>query len=265
MNISIATDYKTDKGDPLPYLKLAAEHGFTHIHWCHQWCTDFVYSKVEVDEIEKWFKDLNLQLLDLHGSVGPEKNWFSAKEYERKAGVELVINRLEMTAQLGGGSVIMHTGSMANDSQLRKSLDELEPVANKLNVKIAVENGSFNYLSTLFADYSPDFLGLCYDSGHANMEKNGMDRLEELKDRLCSIHLHDNNGTGDEHKIPFSGTVNWMKLADIIARSSYKKCPSLEVGMHNMGIPEAGDFVRLSYEKATVLALMFEDARQRHK
>jgi sugar phosphate isomerase/epimerase len=47
-------------------------------------------------------------LLDLHGSIGPEKNWASQREYERLAGVELVQNRIEMTAQLGGKVIVMH-------------------------------------------------------------------------------------------------------------------------------------------------------------
>ncbi len=40
--LSVTTDYITSSGDPSPWLQQAAEAGFSHIHWCHQWCTDFL-------------------------------------------------------------------------------------------------------------------------------------------------------------------------------------------------------------------------------
>ena len=81
--LSVTTDYVTSTGDPSPYLRRIADAGFSHLHWCHQWNTDFLYSKWEIYQIERWLKDFGLKLLDLHASVGPEKSWCSEKEYER--------------------------------------------------------------------------------------------------------------------------------------------------------------------------------------
>jgi hypothetical protein len=83
---SITTDYAVvDKGNPSPYLRRIADAGFTHIHWCHHWNTDFVYSRSETEQIGRWLDEFSLKLLDLHASVGPEKNWSSANEWERQA------------------------------------------------------------------------------------------------------------------------------------------------------------------------------------
>ena len=98
--LSITTDYVQDFGSPGPYLKRIAEAGFSHIHWCHHWHTDFVYSDPEVDQIAAWMHDYSLQLCDLHASAGVEKSWTSSREYERLAGVELVKNRIAMAARL---------------------------------------------------------------------------------------------------------------------------------------------------------------------
>ena len=77
--LSITTDYANiDKGNPSPYLRRIADAGFTHIHWCHHWNTDIVYSCPEIEQISRWLDEYGLELLDLHASVGPEKNWFSA-------------------------------------------------------------------------------------------------------------------------------------------------------------------------------------------
>jgi sugar phosphate isomerase/epimerase len=112
--LSITTDYFNDSGNPAPYLRRIAEAGFSHIHWCHHWRSDFLYSDAEIDQISKWLQEFGLQLNDLHGSEGMEKSWVSAQEYRRLAGVELVKNRIYMAAKLGGDVVIMHETTIHN-------------------------------------------------------------------------------------------------------------------------------------------------------
>ena len=109
MDIAINTDFLGGNRSPEAYLKAIAEAGFTHLHWCHHWNTDFFYNRSEVKQYSKWMQEFGLQLLDVHGSDGQEKRWYSSVEYERQAGVELVINRIVMLHELGGtGSLIMH-------------------------------------------------------------------------------------------------------------------------------------------------------------
>ncbi len=100
MNLAVNTDFICGVNSPEPMLRAIAEAGFTHLHWCHQWCSDFLYGPAELEAIQSWLRKYNLALLDIHGSAGQEKCWFSTVEYERRAGVELVANRLEMFARL---------------------------------------------------------------------------------------------------------------------------------------------------------------------
>jgi sugar phosphate isomerase/epimerase len=257
--LSITTDYAKDTGDPSPYLKHIGEAGFSHIHWCHHWNTDFLYSRWEIEQIQKWLDEYGLQVLDLHGSVGPEKNWASAEDYQRLAGVDLVRNRIEMTARLGAEVVIMHVPSDPASVTIRRSLDELEPVARKHRVRIAIENGDFSAIGKLLSEYDPQYLGLCYDSGHGNRGEPGLDHLESLKDRLISVHLHDNDGTGDQHKPLFTGTVDWQRLARIMAESSYTKCVSMELSMRNAGFEDETAFLRKAFEDGTTFANMIAE------
>jgi len=249
--LCITTDYLTDHGDPSPCLKRIADAGFTHIHWCHHWKTDFIYTRGEIDQISRWLADYGLRLLDLHGSVGPEKNWTSPCEYIRRAGVELVKNRIDMTARLGGGVTIMHIHDATCHDPVMKSLDALEKYAKSRGVRIAIENGVFQDIRHVLTRWGPDYVGLCYDSGHGNLICNGLDELDGLKDRLISIHLHDNDGASDQHKLLFSGTVDWPRLASLLARSSYDKCVSMEVSMDNAGIPDESIFLRRAFDTGT--------------
>ena len=262
MALSITTDYAKDTGDPSPYLKRIADAGFSHIHWCHQWNTDFLYSEWEIEQIQKWLSEYRLQVLDLHASAGREKAWGSQREYERLAGLELVRNRIAMASQLGSNVVIMHAPHNSTPALFRRSLDDLMPFAREQGVRIAIENGDLKKTAAVLSEYDPDYLGFCYDAGHGNVSGDGLDHLEELKDRLISVHLHDNDGTGDQHNPLFSGTVDWPRLARIIAGSAYTKCVSMEVTMHNSGIDDEMVFLKYTFETGTRLSQMIEEQRQ---
>jgi sugar phosphate isomerase/epimerase len=126
-------------------------------------------------------------------------------------------------------------------------------------VRIALENGgddSVNTMQRLFPLYDAGFLALCYDCGHGNLTGHGLDQLEQLKDRLAVTHLHDNDGTGDQHNIPFTGTVDWPRLADLIARSAYRKPISMESNMHRSGIHDEREFLARAYTAGERLAGM---------
>lgn len=244
--LSLATDYAADAGCPEPALRGMARAGFSHVHWCHQWSTDFLYSKPEVEQIARWLDEFGLTLIDLHGSAGREKWWGSEREYERLAGIELVANRIAMTRRLGGDAVVMHLAKEPEEAtekgaywdRTRRTLDALKPTAASFDVRIALENvapSNHSTLARVLELYGPDCLGICYDAGHGNMCGDGIDWLEQHAERLIAVHLHDNDGVGDEHRLPGMGTVDWPRLARVIARSSYKKPLSLEVSQKNSG------------------------------
>lgn len=271
--LAITTDYAADRGCPGPCLARIAAAGFDAVHWCHHWNTDFLYAEPEIDRIERWLSEYGLKLLDLHASAGCEKNWGSHLDYERRAGVELVENRIRMTARLGGDVAILHVpdpsaGVAADDHEeaLRRSLDAIEPVARGCGVRIAFENrghDDFRQLRRLFDLYDAGYAGLCYDAGHGNLGGRGPDHLEETRNRLLSVHLHDNDGTADRHGIPFTGTVDWERLAGIVARSAYGKCVSLESNMRGTPGMSEETFLARAREAGERLARMIGAARRR--
>ncbi len=268
--LSLATDYLASSGNPGPYLRRIAEAGFSHIHWCHQWDTDFLYADSEVEQIVRWMREYGLALTDLHGSQGREKGWVAADEYARLAGVELVLNRVRMVARLGGDVVVMHLpsgpeatedpeGSALHWERVHRTLDALEPPCRSYGVRIALENLNMPHFATIrrvLDRYDAGFVGVCYDSGHGNLGGDGLAALDGMKDRLISVHLHDNNGAGDQHKLPFMGTIDWTRLAGILAASSYDKWISMEVSMTNSGFEDEGAFLQRAVEVGNRLTRM---------
>jgi sugar phosphate isomerase/epimerase len=273
MNLSMTTDYVAYLGDPGPYLRRIAETGFTHVHWCHEWNTDYLYSDEEVAQAKALLRELDLDLLDLHASNGVGRSWGSLLEEERSVGVKLIRNRIDMTARLSGRAIVLHLPPKPHSpveldrfwASVCRSLDELEPHALRASVRIALENmedDRFDGIERLFSRYGRQFLGLCYDSGHGNIGGRGLDHLERFSDRLVSIHLHDNDGRIDHHNLPFTGTVDWPRLARLIADSSYDGCMSLESNMRGQDIEERL-YLRQAYEAGSAVARLIETERQR--
>lgn len=231
-------------------LQDLSEAGFSHIMWCHYWNTDFMFTAPEIREFKKTLRDCNLTLRDVHGSEGREKKWDSPEEYRRQAGVELVRNRLEMLTELEAeGVLVMHVPNHRFSHHavppelveqrfeaVCRSLDDLMPFLEKNHLQIALENADWEnwVLLKKFMDrYPPEQLGLCYDSGHAFLEKDHSSMLSELGDRLLSIHLSDNDGSFDHHLPPGYGNIDWENLCGLIARSSYQGPAAFEVGIWN--------------------------------
>lgn len=266
--LSITTDYTDYRGNPGKYLKNISEAGFTHILWCHHWNDDFIYDEPEIRHLVKLFGDFGLKLNDLHASAGIEKSWGSLTEYERLAGVSLVKNRMDMAEKFSCDTIVMHVPPAPETPAENKlfwegmfrSLDSLRPYASARGIRIAIENSmesvKFDSIEKILSSYGPEFTGLCYDAGHGNIHGNGLDCLDKLKDRLLAIHIHDNDGSSDQHKLPFTGTVDWERLSGLIARSSYGKCVNLEVLLKNSGIADEGPFLKAAYDSGMRLSEM---------
>lgn len=268
--LSMTSDYITDKGNPEEAIRMVAEAGFDAIHWCHHWSDDFIYTEAELEHIQANLKKYKLDVLWVHASEGQEKRWSSPVEYQRRAGVELVRNRIEMACILGTDAIVLHAPYLAHDAEpfwnsVLKSLEELEGFALERKVAIAIENlpnDDFVGIDQLLAKFPPEFIGICYDSGHGNIGRgDGLAQMERRKDRLIAMHLHDNNGFHDQHKNLFKGTIDWGRLAKIIAKSPCRDRLNLESNVRNSGGDAASGIPKEALAGAKKFERMIRKAR----
>ncbi len=283
---SVNTDIENDKGYPFGVFRQIAEAGFTHIHWGHQWNTDFIYTSPEIDEIKKHLNIFGLSLSDTHASSGVEKCWYSPVEHERLAGVELVKNRIFLTAVLGGDAVVLHPFVLYNRELLPgfreqglKSLGEIESFARSCGVRIALENlfqadasgikdcelENIDTLEYFFARFSSDYLGFCWDIGHSILlgEKSFM-RCEKLaKERLAVMHLNDNRGDFDQHSAPFTWCGRWAWIAEVIASSPYPpdKPVLIEVDVNKNPDYSLVEFLEVNFSAGEKFSRLVESCR----
>lgn len=142
---------------------------------------------------------------------------------------------MQNVAELGCRTYVVHLGVSPHDGKreaawerVRKAVDVLGARAEALGVALALENGMQGYLASnddllsFVAEYDHPAVGICYDSGHAHIMEGAAVVLEALSPYVVTAHLHDNDGTSDQHLVPGQGTVDWRPVTEALAR-----CPRL--------------------------------------
>ncbi len=280
IELGIATDFDGECAE-LERLKellgKITKAGFTHIHWCHEWDGDYIYSAYEMQQIREWMDEYGLRAKALHSTKGSRreisirgnhyrKDYTSDWEFNRKAGVELIKNRVDLAQCLGASEIVLHLYvpyiAIQENPDVKenfyecvyKSMDELMPYCIQRNIRICLEN-LFDVPSKymleswdrLFAKYSPEFLGLCFDSGHANIiwGNEMIQVLRRYADRLYAVHLHDNNGEADSHMIPGDGRIDWKSVMELLSESAYEGPLVLELINHEK---DTDLFLKRAYE-----------------
>jgi sugar phosphate isomerase/epimerase len=155
-------------------------------------------------------------------------------------------------------TVVMHTGHggfpLPPIGELGLGrFEKLIERAEALGVSIALENQCSSEKTeramALLEHFGSPNLGMCYDSGHGNVCGRGAEMLARFGHRLKALHLHDNDGTGDQHRLPFDGTVDWPALMRMIHEKGYQGATTLEAGAD---YPEltTEEYLARAYERA---------------
>jgi sugar phosphate isomerase/epimerase len=194
-----------------------------------------------------------------------KKDYSSEREFMRLAGVDLLKNRIETCAIAGIRTMALHltipygyirTSEGKRDfyQAVYKSFDEVEPYAKCAGVRIALENQFYppekgdarfaeedEKFHRMFDRYDEDFLGLCFDSGHATLNslQDYYYFLETYNDRLMMTHLQDTDGVDpnlfdenfdicpyDCHRPPFTGVLDWGRIARGVAKAPRMVLPA---------------------------------------
>jgi len=115
----------------------------------------------------------------------------------------------------------------AGDSRAaaRRSIEELQRIAQPLGVQIAVEVIP-NELSRAgsivhFVEDDLDGVGICLDFGHAHLDGDVIDAVDTVSEHLIATHVHDNRGRSDDHLLPFDGTIDWAATLLAVQKIGY--------------------------------------------
>ena len=149
--------------------------------------------------------------------------------------------------------IVRHTGRMdaagseTADAWLQENVAYLTPLreqAERAGVTIAIENMAGRPApdapdETVYgtrADHVAalaDALdcGVCWDFGHANIAgtEKPSESLALVGHRLALVHIHDNDGKTDSHRLPGEGTIDWDDAMDGLRAVGYSGFLDMEL------------------------------------
>lgn len=169
-----------------------------------------------------------------------------------------------------GFKLARNLGSEAAEwEQTEKFIESLAPLAKELKIIICMENIYTNIGSHIIEGpccdarkaaaridrinekYGAEIMGFCFDTGHANLVGIDMeDFITTLGKRLKVLHIHDNDGIGDLHQIPYTFTRNRENASSTDWEGFIR-------GLQGIGFRQA-----LSFETAPVLSSFPKVMRQ---
>jgi sugar phosphate isomerase/epimerase len=201
-------------------------------------------------ELKKQCENLGIEILQMHGPM------FNPCENEEKLQGHIATAKraLRWASILEVQWVVFHPGCvpMAENERIveevrQKNLalfQKLTSYAPKLKVRIAVENifddekqGRRTFgaippdLLWLVQNTSPDMLGVCWDTGHGNIQK--LDQylsIKTLGENLVATHIADNDTSKDQHLLPFGGNIDWKAVMSGLRDIGYEGLFNLEIG-----------------------------------
>ncbi len=164
---------------------------------------------------------------------------------------------LELFATLGiplavlhvGGFTLVRAGASAEIALARRaaSVDAIADAARRRGIRISIETMYFpqsgartlEQIERIIAAATADDLGICLDTGHANLAGVDLPTLVlRAPDSIDTLHLNDNDGRSDSHNVPSEdGSVPWPAVLSALRAAGYHGPVNLEVkGLEDAGI-----------------------------
>lgn len=232
------------------------EHGFT--------CADYGMSNTEVapytlDDAEfdaylteerRLAEDAGITISQVHGPWRwPPQD---ATEEDRAERMEKMKRSIRGTAVLGCKNWIVHpimpygiNELGTDDAQKTWDLNvvfmrELLACAKEHDIIICFENmpmpnfslGSVEAIMRFVNEMNDDHFRVCLDTGHVNVfpGQTLYDAVHMIGDKLQTLHVHDNSGKSDEHRLPWLGTADWEGFGRALREIGFDGVFSYETG-----------------------------------
>lgn len=129
----------------------------------------------------------------------------------------------------------------------KKLYTSLIPVLQKTNVRVCLENLFTGHNGVSYQGHCSDAVkgakfidklnkaagkeafGLCLDTGHANLLRHDLEiMISTYGKRIKCLHIHDNNGSSDQHRAPMTGSIDWNRFCSALKSAGYEHDLSFE-------------------------------------
>ena len=160
-----------------------------------------------------------------------------------------VLREIEVSGKIGAPWCVWHPryfksgewSSGVYDEEMtlyynHKTIPHYLEQAKKFGTGIAIENlfgsmmcGGVETLARLCDSFQADNIGICLDTGHANIDKVDLAAaVSFLGNRIKCTHIHNNWGVRDDHAPPIYGNIKWDSVMTALASIGYQGPLTLE-------------------------------------
>ena len=229
------------------------------------------YPKATSNQIAKCKNEIANLISSYNMSLIMHAPWFFhlAYPYESvsRAFMREFIKILELTYMLNASKLTVHTEPVEGIPSVyynalrwrmmrkfRENIAKLVKNSMKYGVTICLENlddksMTLKELKEIFEDI--DGLWFTLDAGHAYINKNNMEYIaqiiNDLKQKIKHIHVHDNMGGEDLHLPIGVGRIDWRQFFKSISKIGYSNTLTLEI--HSID----RDYIKISRDKVLKL------------
>ena len=200
------------------------------------------------------YEGAGLEISQTHGPWRwPPKD---ATPEDRAERFEKMSRAVEATAVLGAPYMVIHPimpfGTGENPDPARfyemnfEYMSRLAEKGRACGVVVCLENMPMPMLTLARPQEIADFVRkidspyfkMCLDTGHSMVCRTQPGAaLRQTKDVVRVLHVHDNDGRGDFHRIPYQGVIDWADFSAALREVEFAGSVSSETGIGSK-IPE---------------------------
>jgi len=211
-----------------PLFEQAAAEGFEMLEWRSPTShgvtvpeTDLMADGGSAEEIRALSEEFHLAL----AYHAPQGGLWEFGALALGTAVSRLRQCIRRAQSINAGIMVFHLGigdgrpRLDGIRQAAEVIRTAAPYAEALGVRLCVENvyeehsiATVEECTALFDAADDPRLRLALDSGHAHLCGCLHEMAAAFGDRLAFTHIHDNDGTKDQHRVPGRGTIDWRKL-----------------------------------------------------
>ncbi len=216
----------------------------------------------EIAPLYEFAQKENLMIETMHSTIpGCYDVWVEGKAGEDY--IQILKKNIDHCAKFSIPILVVHVqvkDGVENHMHLGiRRLCDVVAYAKENDVRIAFEN--INAPELLFGvmnHFADDHVGFCYDCGHEICHTPQTEFLPILGERLFCVHLHDNDGAGDLHQLPFDGQLDFERICRQLRGCGYEGNITLELSYTSdyRAIMEPDIFIQEAFERANRIKTM---------
>lgn len=193
-------------------------------------------------QIKSLSQEYNVDLWSYHLPFQPYGVMDISLPHTYKSTIDYFTEIIKRVSDIGVDKFVVHpSGEPITDEDrpelmkcAKNSLAELSVIAKKCGATIAVEDLPRTCLGKNSAEIKElislnDDLRVCFDTNHL-LSENAVDFINELKDKIITVHVSDYDFVNERHWLPGEGVLDWQGILKALQSVGYNGIWMYEIG-----------------------------------